>query len=171
MATATPRVLIVDDHVLLGESLAVALRLRGFEHVDLAPPNDLDAEGVVALVRTSKPDVVLTDLLLGDGLTALPMIPALAEAGAIVLVLTASHDRMLLARCLDAGAAGVFDKAQPFEDLLTWLTDAMLGRSTMRPAARDALLAELGEHRRDLSEVESLFDRLTDRERTVLGAI
>src|SRR5438105_3899887 len=108
MAATTPRVLIVDDHALLAESLAVALRLRGFEDVDVATQDALDAEAVLEQVRRFGPEVVLIDLFLGEGITALPVIPPLVADGRTVLVLTASHDRLMLARCLDAGAAGVF---------------------------------------------------------------
>jgi DNA-binding NarL/FixJ family response regulator len=165
------RVLIVEDHVLLAESLALALRLRGFADVDITDASELDLEAILGLVVGGSHDIVLLDLFLGPAGASIPLIPPLVERGMVVLVLTASHDRVLLARCLEAGAHGVFDKAQPFDDLVTWLSDAMLGRVTMRPAARDALLAELDEHRRQSDEVGSLFDRLTERERAVLVAI
>jgi len=41
----------------------------------------------------------------------------------------------------------------------------------MRPAARDALLAHLAEHRRDTDALRSSFGRLTEREAAVLAAI
>ena len=166
-----PRVLIVEDHVLLAESLAVALRLRGFEELHVADAGQLDDRGLLRRVEETAPNVVLTDLHLGGDRLAVPLIAPMAELGPVVLVLTASDDRVLLARCLEAGAVGVFDKAQAFDDLVGWLVDAMLGRSTMRPEARDALLAELDEHRRRSSELDTLFARLTEREREVFAAI
>jgi DNA-binding NarL/FixJ family response regulator len=169
--SALPRVLIVEDHVLLAESLAVALRLRGFDDVQVADAGCLDDEAVLALADAMAPDVVLADLHLGDDRLALPAIKELTERGFVVMVLTASIDRVLLARCLEAGAVAVFDKAQAFDDLATWLVDAMLGRATMQPAARDALLSELDEHRRQTDHLGALFARLTEREREVFAAI
>jgi two-component system nitrate/nitrite response regulator NarL len=169
--SARPSVLIVEDHVLLAESLAVALRLRDFDEVDVVDVAGLDDAAILARVEGAAPDVVLVDLHLGDDRLSLPLIPPIIERGPVVLVLTASADRVLLARCLEAGAVGVFGKAQAFDDLATGLVDAMLGRSTMHPAARDELLAELDEHRRRADHLDRLFAQLTERERDVFAAI
>jgi DNA-binding NarL/FixJ family response regulator len=164
------RVLIVDDHTLLAESLAMALRLRDFDEVEVRS-GDLDGEAILADVNRLKPDVVLLDLFLGTFGPSIPLITPIHERGPKVLVLTASQDPVMLARCLEAGAAGVFDKAQPFDDLLTYVVDAALGHSTMRPAARDVLLAHLADHRRDTDALRASFARLTEREAAVLEAI
>lgn len=166
----TPRVLIVEDHALLAESLAVALRLRGFDDVHLVP-GELERGAILAAVEQVAPDVVLLDLFLGSLGASVEMITPICGAGSRVLVLTASQDPVMLAQCLEAGASGVFDKAQPFEELLTYVVDAALGRITMRPAARDALLAHLADHRRDTDALRASFGRLTDREEAVLVAI
>ena len=171
MADRLPSVLIVEDHALLAESLALALRLRGFEDVEINDPADLSPESVIGRIEKLRPHVVLLDVFLGESGTSIALIPAIVELGPQVLVLTASQDRFILARCLEAGAAGVFDKAQPFDMLLTSITDAALGRVAMRPAIRDELLAFLDEHRRDNQELQGLFGRLTPREQSVLAKI
>jgi DNA-binding NarL/FixJ family response regulator len=84
------------------------------------------------------------------------------------MVITASDDQVMLARCLERGAAGVFDKAVSFETLLTYVLDAALGRTTLRPAARDELMAVLAGHRRDVSALHATFGRLTEPEAQVL---
>jgi two-component system nitrate/nitrite response regulator NarL len=169
--SALPRVLIVEDHVLLAESLAVALRLRDFDEVAVVDVAALDDTGILGCVQRTAPDVVLVDLHLGDDRLSLPLIAPIIELGPVVLVLTASADRVLLAKCLEAGALGVFGKGQAFDDLAAGLIDAMLGRSTMHPAARDELLAELHEHRRRVDHLDQLFARLTERERDVFAAV
>lgn len=166
-----PRVLIVEDHALLAESLAVALRLRDFPEIEICDPGALDVESVLGCVDRVKPDVVLLDVFLGDFGVSIPIIAPIVERGVTVLILTASQDRVVLGRCLEAGASGVFDKSQAFDELLTWVVDAALGRTTMRPSARDELLAELDDHRRGTGALRRSFDRLTDREREVLAAI
>jgi two-component system nitrate/nitrite response regulator NarL len=171
MSVHRPSLLIVEDHALLAESLALALRLRGFEDVEIADSEHLDAEAVLSCVERSKPEVVLLDLFLGEAGVAVPLIEPMTKQGALVLILTASDDRVMLARCLEAGAGGVFDKAQPFEDLMTWVTDAALGHSTIRPAVREELMAELAGHRRDSEMLLSSFARLSEREAVVLAAI
>ena len=166
-----PRLLIVEDHALLAESLAVALRLRDFPDVEICDPEALDVDTVLSCIERFGPQVVLLDMFLGDFGLSIPMIRPITELGVQVLVLTASQDRVVLGRALEAGASGVFDKAQAFDDLLTWVVDAALGRTTMRPAARDELLAELEEHRRGTGALRASFNRLTDRECEVLAAI
>ena len=166
-----PRLLIVEDHALLAESLAVALRLRDFPEVEICDPESLDLESVLACIERLQPQVVLLDVYLGAFGESIPMIRPIAERGVQVLVLTATQDRVMLGRCLEQGASGVFDKAQAFDDLLTWVTDAALGRTTMRPAVRDELLADLDEHRRGTGALRASFDRLTEREAEVLAAV
>jgi DNA-binding NarL/FixJ family response regulator len=171
VAEPTPRVLIVEDHTMLAESLALALRLRGFDEVDIVPSSSLSPDGVVECVRSSKPEVVLLDLNLGHQGTSIPIIGRIVELGATVLMLTATEDPAMLGRCVEAGAAGVFSKTMPFESLMPAVTDAARGLSTMRPADRDALLDELARYRLDTGAARSRFDELTDREAAVLTAI
>lgn len=166
----SPRLMIIEDHALLAESLSLALQLRGFDGIELLH-DGLHAENVLAVVQRVAPDVVLLDLYLGDAGPSLSLIGPICRLGPKVLVLTASQDPVMLARALEEGAAGVFDKAQPFEDLIGYVVDAAMGRTTMRPAARDALLAHLADYRRDTDLLRSSFTRLTEREAAVLSAI
>ena len=171
MTERRPRVLIVEDHALLNEALSLALRLEGFEEILIIDPAEQSDDAVVAAARRFRPEVVLLDLHLGGDRLAIPLIAPLGELGAQVLMLTAEGDHILLARCLEAGADGIFEKSQAFSDLICYVTDAALGRTVLRPAAREALLAELREHRESAVERLSAFDRLTDREAAVLAAI
>ena len=171
MSMRRPSLLIVEDHALLAESLALALRLRGFDQVEIADSDDLEPDAVLACVDRFHPQVVLLDLFLGEAGVAIPLIGPISSRGALVLILTASADRVMLARCLEAGAGGVFDKAQPFEDLMTWVTDAALGHATIRPAVREQLMAELAGNRRDSEMLLPSFARLSERQAAVLEAI
>jgi DNA-binding NarL/FixJ family response regulator len=164
-------VLIVEDHAMLADSLALALRLRGFEEVHIAPADALDAEGVVALVARLEPEVVLLDLNLGAQGVSIPIIGPLVERGTTVLMLTATEDPVMLGRCVEAGASGVFSKTQPFESLMPAVIDAARGVATMRPAEKEALLEELARYRLDTGAVLARFNELTDREGAVLAAI
>lgn len=156
---------------MLAESLALALRLREFDDVHIAPADGLDPARIVALVESVEPTVVLLDLHLSPRETSIPLIGPIAERGATVLVLTATENPVLLGRCLEAGAAGVFSKTQPFESLLPAVVDAARGMAPMRPADREALLEELARYRLDTGAVLQRFEELTDREAAVLAAI
>jgi two-component system, NarL family, nitrate/nitrite response regulator NarL len=163
-------VLIVEDHALLTEVLALAMRLQGFEEVHTAPPDDTSPETVLALAAEVRPEVVLLDLHLG-GRLGIPMIGPLIDGGARVLILTGSQDRDLLAECLEAGAAGLFDKSQPFDNLMSIISDAAIGLTVLKPSAREELLAELRGRRRDERDRQALFESLSRREREVLMAL
>lgn len=164
-----PRVLVVEDHELMADLLCFGLGRVG---LDVRAAGDLTPPGVLALTREYRPDVVLLDLYLGDGVTGLSMIRDLTATGTRVLILTAgTSDRALLAQCLEQGAAGLFYKAQPFADLVDRIKDAALGRTVMEPRARDDLLRALREQRTTVRERRSPFDDLSDREREVLGEL
>src|SRR5882757_1862215 len=57
-STATPRVVLADDDVLLREGLASLLGRSGFEVVGQAG----DGNELLALVRDTKPELVVTDI-------------------------------------------------------------------------------------------------------------
>lgn len=74
------------------------------------------ADGVAAVadIAASRPDVVLLDLDMpgGDGLTAIPRIRAVSALTRIVVLSSASHERMAR-RALDAGADDYVEKRAP----------------------------------------------------------
>lgn len=166
---STP-ILVVDDHAVMGHALAMALQLQGFEaarsmHVHDRVPDD----AIVAEVGSAGAGaVVLLDLHLGDDRISIPVIPALCDAGARVLVLTAERDPQQLGQCLEAGADGVFDKGQPFDQLVETLQDAVRGLTVMSRGAREELLAGLHLARRSDERRLAPFESLTAREAEVL---
>jgi DNA-binding NarL/FixJ family response regulator len=160
-----PRLLIVDDHKVLTDALALELRLEGFE-VGLA--TDFTVDAVLDAAKKAKADIVLLDLHLGHFGSGLKMIAPLVSWGARVLVLTADQTPHLLAECLEAGATGLFDKVQPFDHLAHLICDAAHGRTVLEPPARDQLLAALRQHRTTSTERLQAFSRLTTREDAVL---
>jgi DNA-binding NarL/FixJ family response regulator len=162
--------MIVEDHAILSEVLAMALRLHGFDEVDIQT-DDLAVDAVVGAAERFRPDVVLLDLFLGEAYTGIPLIAPLQEHGATVLVLTASQDPTMLAQCLEAGAAGVFSKSRPFDELVELVSDAALGITVMRPAVRDELIAEAHGIRRATQALRGPFEQLTAREQGVLLAM
>lgn len=168
-ANESPRILVVEDHSLLAETLVVALARAGFEDVVVAP--DLTPEGVLASAAALQPSMVLLDLLLGVGVAGVDLIEPLVAQGATVLILTGTDDRLLLAQCLEAGAAGLFDKTQSFVRLVELIEDAALGQTTLTPAAREALLAALRDHRTDAEARLRPFEKLSRREQEVLAGL
>jgi DNA-binding NarL/FixJ family response regulator len=160
------RVLIVDDHKVLTEALALALRMEGFENVAVA--GDLSSDGVLEAAEKAKAEIVLLDLHLGGSGSGVALIAPLVAWGARVLILTAEQAPHLLAQCLEAGATGLFDKVQPFDHLAHLIRDAAEGRTVLEPAARDQLVGALRQHRTQETGRLQAFSRLTARENDVL---
>src|ERR1700742_656459 len=109
------RVLIVDDHELLAETLRLALTAEGY---DVVVPS-LSPDEIFAAAQITAPDVVLLDLDLGAaGGAGCVLVEALAGGGARVAVVSGTTDRMRVAACLESGACGYVPKSAPLDDLL-----------------------------------------------------
>lgn len=168
-AAPGPRVLIVEDHELLAQSLAYALRAEGFRVETACGPT---VEDVQAAAQAFQPVVVLLDLNLGERLGAgLDLIRPLQATGATVVMLTGVEDRIRLAECIEGGAVGVVSKAAPFEALVGAVREAAEGDPLLSPAQRHEWLTELRRYRADERERRRLFEYLTPREREVLAAL
>jgi DNA-binding NarL/FixJ family response regulator len=161
-------VVMVEDHELLAESLALALRARDL-HVVIAPA--LTVEPVIELVRDHRPRLVLLDLDLGEHGPSVPFISRCVDEGARVLMLTAVTDRARLAACIEAGAVGVVAKAQPLAELVSAVTEVIEQGTALTYEQRQQWLAELRNHRSQEAQRLEPFERLTERERQVLSAL
>lgn len=166
----SPSVLVVDDHALFAECLALVLRTQGFDSVETIT-EDLRRDRVLAAAADLEPDVVLLDLYLGVHGLGTELISPLKALPATVLMLSASEDRRLLAECLEKGADGIFDKARSFEQLVDDLEDAARGRSVLVPEARAELLDELRAHRRAERARRRPLEGLTGREAEILAEL
>jgi DNA-binding NarL/FixJ family response regulator len=160
------RIALVEDHVLLAESVGLALRAEGLEvvHADLS-----DAD---ALLHSLTPDpalLVILDLDLGDPIgDGEQLIPALTAAGARVLVVTGSRDMVRVAAAVERGAIGYLGKDQPFEILLATIMRAVAGQPVLDSCERHTLLNQLWQHRAEESRRLAPFESLTPKEREVL---
>jgi two-component system, NarL family, nitrate/nitrite response regulator NarL len=173
MTEATSPLLVIDDHAVMGHALAAALRLQGFEEARALHVHEglADEEVIAEVSACDGGAVVLLDLHLGDERMATPMIAPMKDLGATVLVLTAERESGLLGECLEAGADGVFDKAQPFDQLVDTLHDAAQGLTVMSRGARADLLASLRSSRLDHRRRRAPFESLTSREQDVLRGL
>lgn len=166
-------IVVVDDHAVMGHALALALQHQGFDaaralHVDDRLSDD---DVIVDIQSAGDQPIVLLDLHLGDDRLSTTLIRPLSELGAQVLVLTAEHDPMLLATCLESGADGVFDKGQPFDQLVETVHDAVRGWTVMSVSAREELLAGLRVRRKSDERRRAPFESLTEREQDVLRGL
>ncbi|MFM9591053.1 response regulator [Streptomyces scabiei] len=172
------RLLLCDDHAVVRAGLRALLSSAdGIEVVGEAGTG----EEALALAARLRPDVVLMDLQLGDGvdgvtatrrLTAGPADAVDHGAGGRgakgpaataprVLVLTMFDTDADISRAIEAGATGYLLKAERPEELFAAIRDAASGRTALSAPVADRLMAQLRSPRPALS----------DREHEILGQL
>jgi len=168
---ATTRVLVVDDHEVFSD--AVAMLLRHQPDVRLVG-SARDADEAIELLQVGtedEPDVVLMDLDLPglDGIGATRRIRELSPDSKVV-VLTAIQDPEIIAGALAAGACGYVPKTSAVDDLMDVVRRAAAGELVM--PERD--LAPVLEQLRTVNSVsvgEILLRSLTPRETEILRSL
>lgn len=149
------RILIADDHPLFRDGLRRLLQAEpGFEVVAEAS----DGDGLVALARRAKPDLILLDLSMPkqDGMQALRELSA-ARIPARTLMLTAAINKAQIVQALRLGACGVILKEATTQRLFDSIHCVMSGQYWVgRESVSDLVMAlrsvsppETGERVRD----------------------
>ena len=158
------RVLVVDDHPLVQDSLCRVLENSGeFEVVGQAS----NGGEAVSLAESLCPDAVIMDLIMPgmDGVTACREIVELLP-DTRVLMLTASTDDEAVVAAVAAGAMGFVIKDTSLPDLLEAVRDVALGRLRIPlPVLRRACAVAYGQTEQAHGEKSPA---LTEREREVL---
>jgi DNA-binding NarL/FixJ family response regulator len=161
------RILIIEDHAMMAQTLAMSLSARGYE-CEIAGLRD--AAQVRAQAARFRADLVLLDLHLGS-IESLDLIPALRATGSQVLVVSGSNDEPRLVAALALGTLGWVRKAEPFEQLLDAVVRALQGRTIFPSGRHEELAAEGRELLAAERETRRRVSRLTPREREVLIAL
>ena len=162
------RILVVEDHNLVGQGMEVALRSNGFA-VELATGPTI--ESILEVARARPPAVALVDLHLSGDQTGRDLIGPLNELGARVIVVTGETDRFELAECLEAGAVGVASKKESIASVIDKVCRALDGEPVTALHEREELLSGLRHHRLSERSRMSVFSHLTRREQAVLAAV
>jgi DNA-binding NarL/FixJ family response regulator len=157
------RVVLIDDHEMVAEALALALRSSG---IDVVARAGSLGDGL-PLVASSEPDVVLLDFRLPDG-DAIDGVKALAASGdsVPVLVVTAVADETTAVDVLAAGATGYVTKDLPITDLVAALRTAASGGTVVPPSLLGAVMGRL--RKPSGSSAVDVGATLTSRERETL---
>ena len=160
MSTPVPvRLLLCDDHAVVRAGLRALLSSAdGIEVVGEAG----SGEEALAMAARVRPDVVLMDLQLGDGMDGVTATRKLtAGAGPRVLVLTMFDTDADITRAVEAGATGYLLKAERPEELFTAIHSAASGRTALSAPVADRLMARM----------RSPHPTLSEREREILGQL
>jgi len=163
------RAVLVDDHQLLAQSLALAL---GFEGIECTVADLSDRTALVREVVDGPPAVVLLDLDLGDPIgDGGELVAPFVAAGCRVLVVSGSTDVEQVCRALEAGAVGVIGKDSPFERLLEAALAVARGEQVLTGDERRAVLDQARRLRSEREQALAPFERLSAREDEVLRAL
>ena len=153
------RIMLVDDHHLLRQSLKRQLEDLGHEVVaDVA-----DGRSAISVALNKQPDIILMDISMagGDGISACRAIME-ADARQRIVMLTMHVETDLIRKSLKAGAIGYLTKDATFDEVLKALQMACDGDVIISPEFAHALLDEAETSR---TQQESI---LSDREMEVL---
>lgn len=99
------------------------------------------------------------------------MIEPVAATGAHVVMLTAERRRLVLAECVEAGAAGWIGRHAKLDEVDAAIEEVVSGRFLLGCNERAALLAELLTERESALRAQATFDHLTRREALVLSEL
>jgi len=162
------KVLLVDDHDWIHDSIRLLLQPRGFDVVGV-----FSGEQAVEMVDQGKPDVIIMDIRMPkaklEGIEACRKI--LNEHTIPVIMFTASSEYeewwRPYAQAVAAGAIGFVDKAAGKTALLQAVQAALEGGQILDPAR----VKEASEKWEEFCKKQRLFRQLTRRERQVLKLI
>ena len=160
------RVLIVDDHPMVRQRLALMIRSEASLEWMGEAGNGVEAVDACAHLSPA-PNVVLMDFMMPemDGVTATSAI--LSRNPKIkVVMLTSYHDSDVVQRALQVGAVGYLLKTASAEDLVDAIRSAFIGKRVPRfEAATTLIKVSPSQH---MQHSEPVGSKLTEREREIL---
>lgn len=167
-----PRLVLMAEDRLVGDTVRVALASRGFEAIDLGwPPPHRSAEDHRRRVAPARARV---GIIFGD----LTSTRHRAEARAVVeavplrwLLVVKDPTDPVWGGMVEAGAAGVLPDSVGLDDVSLALTMLLAGEELLSPARRRRMVQDWSESRRTDAHLAALVARLTAREQEILALL
>jgi DNA-binding NarL/FixJ family response regulator len=158
------RVVIVDDHVMLREALAMLLEKHGFTVAGVAG----DGAEAVRVARSVRPQLVVMDLSMPvmNGIDAGEEISR--DTGIPVILLTMHSEQQHVVRAFRAGVSAYVLKSKAASDLILAINEVIRGNVYLSPGISALVIREM------LHKTHSPADQdgqLTLRERQVLQLV
>lgn len=162
------RALVIEDHALLGQVLVASLEQEGIKAYLTDGPT---LDDILSAALEFRPNLALLDLDLGEAGDGRDLIAPLRDMDIEIILVTGSRNSVQIAEALEAGARGVVHKDKSFASLRDAIRAVMAGESGEYDADRQDLLSELRRHREARTRTLAPFQRLTAREKDVLGEL
>jgi NarL family two-component system response regulator LiaR len=159
------KILLVEDHVIVRESIRQALeRVDNFIVVGEAG----NGEEALLMAKTHKPDVVIMDISMPkiNGIEATRQIKAY-NPSTIVIVLTAYDYEQYIFPVIEAGAAGYLLKDVSGAELINAIQTVFRGEAVLHPAIARKVMEQFKHGKTDQSR-EHDKDVLTERETSII---
>ena len=162
--TAPIRVLVVDDHAVVRTGISLLLAAED----DLEPVGEAGStREAIFEARTTKPDVILLDVVMpdGSGIDAIPQL--LHEQPEVkVLILSMQDDPRYVREAFAAGASGYVLKEAADVEVVNAIREIAAGGRYVHPELGARMIAADAEAARRAER-----DPLSDREREVLALL
>lgn len=156
-----PRILLADDHRMVGEGLK-SLLTPEFEFLGVVE----DGRALVEEAKRLRPDVIVTDISMPElnGIDALQQMKK-NQPGVKVVFLTMHRDVAYARRALEAGAMGYVLKHSAPAELVSAIRAALNGQTYITPELAGEVFHAI---RHEPREAGNLADKLTPRQREIL---
>ncbi len=161
------KILVVDDHPMVREGLARLVENE--QDLTICGQAD-DAPEALKAISETRPDIVVTDILLksSNGIELMKSIKA-QYPKLPVLVLSMHNEALYAERALRAGAMGYIMKQEASEKLLTAIRYVLGGEIFVSDDISKRLIRQLARGKDDMAT--SSVDNLSDRELEVFHLI
>src|SRR6516225_10094052 len=157
-APARTKVLIVDDHPVVREGLAMHLATQP----DLEVCGEAeDLPGAMTLLASAQPDVAIIDISL-KGSSGIELIRRIKDRGHAVRILVWSMypENLYAERALRAGAQGYLNKGKATHHVLDAVRAVLQGKVYVSGAIAEQILQRVvGRKQEESSAIDSLSDR------------
>jgi two-component system nitrate/nitrite response regulator NarL len=135
-------VILIEDHVMIAESMRMAIERHSDMRVVGVGRSIADGE---KLLRAERPDVVMLDFRLPDGEAPLAIATYLAIHPSLrIVVVSGTADTRTVVGALEAGACGYLLKEQPLEELIEGIRVVAGGGQAVAQALVPLLGAQIG---------------------------
>jgi DNA-binding NarL/FixJ family response regulator len=166
------RVLLIEDHAAMRQALAYAFEQEVGSEVVGQAGSLAQARWMLEEEEQQQADVALIDLGLPDG-DGGDFIPELRKASpqTQALVLSASLERVEIARAVEKGAAGFIHKSAGLDEVIEAVRRLSAGQTLMPLEEVVELLRFAQRTREQENDARQATEKLTPREREVLRAL